>query len=128
MPIVGVVSGGQHSIRRAVAKALPGVPYQLCQFHYLREAATPVFGADRHAKKVLKRKVRQVRPIERAVNGRTDPAAEVARGYCGAVRSALTDDGRPPVAASGRKLHGRLTALSASLDRAAAQGGSRASS
>ncbi len=46
----GVVSDGQHSIRNAVAAALPGVPHQLCQFHYLREAARPVYEADRHAK------------------------------------------------------------------------------
>jgi transposase-like protein len=35
VPIAGVVSDGQHSIRRAVARALPGVPHQLCHFHYL---------------------------------------------------------------------------------------------
>ena len=67
VPIAGVVSDGQHSIRNAVARALPGVPHQLCQFHYLREAALPVYEADRHAKKELKKKVRGVRPIERAV-------------------------------------------------------------
>jgi hypothetical protein len=33
VPIVGVVSDGQHSIRKAVAQALPGVPHQLCHFH-----------------------------------------------------------------------------------------------
>jgi hypothetical protein len=26
------------------------VPHQLCHFHFLREAALPVFEADRHAK------------------------------------------------------------------------------
>ena len=81
--------------------ALPGVPHQLCQFHYLREAAQPIFEADRHAKKELKKRVRGVRPIERAVEGRDDPEAEAVRGYCAAVRSAITDDGRPPLAASG---------------------------
>ena len=30
VPILGVVSDGQHSIRRAVASALPGIPHQLC--------------------------------------------------------------------------------------------------
>jgi hypothetical protein len=125
VPVAGVVSDGQHSIRWAVAKALPGVPYQLCQFHYLREAARPVFEADRHAKKVLKRKVRKVRPLERAAEGRADSEAEVVRGYCGAVRSALTDDGRPPLAASGLKLHERLTAISDSLARAEGKGGCR---
>jgi hypothetical protein len=123
VPITGVVSDGQHSIRLAVGQALPGVPHQLCQFHYLREAAQPVFEADRHAKKELKKQVRGVRPIERAVEGRDDPEAEAVRGYCAAVRSAITDDGRPPLAASGLQLEGRLAAVAASLDRVAAKGG-----
>src|SRR4051812_19940832 len=78
---------GQHSIRKAVAAVFPGVPHQLCQFHYLREAARPIYEADRHAKKELKKKARGVRGIERRVEGRTDPEADVIRGYCSAVRS-----------------------------------------
>src|SRR5205814_3578075 len=39
VPIAGVVSDGQTSIRKAVTQALKGVPHQLCHFHYLREAA-----------------------------------------------------------------------------------------
>jgi len=98
---------------------LPGVPHQLCQFHYLREAARPIFEADRHAKKELKKRVRGVRPIERTLEGQSDPSdphTEAARGYCLAVRSALTDDGRPPLAASGLQLKGRLEAIADSLD------------
>jgi len=125
VPILGVVSDGQQSIRRAVATALPGIPHQLCHFHYLREAARPIYEADRHAKKELKKAVRGVRPIERAVEGRTDPAAEVTRGYCLAVRSALTDDGRPPLCASGLKLHDRLRAIDTSLGRVAEKGDCR---
>jgi hypothetical protein len=123
VPIVGVISDGQRSVRLAVEQTLPGVPHQLCQFHYLREAALPIFEADRHAKKELKEQVRGVRPIERAVEGRDDPEAEAVRGDCAAVRSAITDDGRPPLAASGLKLQDRLEAVAASLDRAAAKGG-----
>jgi hypothetical protein len=125
VPIVGAVSDGQDSIRKAVKKALDGVPHQLCQFHYLREAAKPVYEADRHAKVQLKKKVRGIRPIEREVEGREDAEAEVIRGYCAAVRSALTDDGRPPLDASGLKLVDRLTEVAASLDRVGAQRGSR---
>jgi len=120
-----VVSDGQHTIRQAVAAVFPDVPHQLCQFHYLREAARPIYEADRHAKKELKKTVRGVRGIERAVEVRTDAEAEVVRGYCSAVRSALTDDGRPPLEASGLKLHHRLAAIDASLGRAAEKGGSR---
>jgi hypothetical protein len=125
VPIAGVVSDGQMSIRKAVAEALKGVPHQLCYFHYLREAALPLDEIDRHAKVQLKKKVRGIRPIERKVEGRNDPEAVVVRGDCAAVRSALTDDGRPPLEASGLKLAGRLAAVAASLDRVAGKRGSR---
>jgi hypothetical protein len=128
VPIRGVISDGQESIRNAVRTALPDVPHQLCQFHYLREAATPIFEADRHAKVLLKKEVRGVRPIERTLEGREDAEATAMRGYCLAVRSALTDDGRPPLCASGLRLHTRLTAIHASLGRVAERGGSHGSS
>jgi hypothetical protein len=123
MPIRGVVSDGQSTIRKAVARALPGVPNQLCHFHYLREAAKPIYEADRHAKKELKKRVRGVRPIERQAEGQQGEEASVVRDYCCAVRAALTDDGRPPLAASGLKLHERLTQVVASLDRVASKRG-----
>lgn len=123
VPIVGVVSDGQHSIRNAVAIALPKVAHQLCHFHYLREAARPIYEADRHAKKELKKRVRGIRPIERQVEARTNTEAEAIRGYCSAVRSAITDDGRPPLQASGLKLRDRLSAISDSLSRVQQKGG-----
>lgn len=143
VPIRGVISDGQLSIRKAVQNALPGVPHQLCQFHYLREAALPIYEADRHAKKELKKHVRGIRPLERRLETRLASAphaaetsaptpqppdadreqavAEAVRGYCLAVRSALTDDGRPPLAASGLQLQARLTAIQASADRVLAE-------
>jgi hypothetical protein len=127
VPIAGVVSDGQTSIRNAAAEALKGVPHQLCHSHYLREAATPAYEADRHAKVQLKKKVRGIRPIERQVEGRDDAEARTIRGYCAAVRSALTDDGRPPLEASGLKLRDRLAGVAESLDRVGAKRGSRKS-
>jgi hypothetical protein len=124
VPISGVISDGQESIRKAVAQALPKAPHQLCQFHYLREAARPIHEADRHAKKELKKRVRGVRPIERAAEDADDEEAEIVRGYCAAVRAALTDDGLPPLAAPGLKLHERLMRLAESLDGLAAPTGS----
>jgi hypothetical protein len=121
VPITGVVSDGQESIRKAVAGTLPGVPHQLCHFHYLREAARPIAEADRHAKKELKKRVRGVRRIERDAEEEEDVEAEIVRGYCAAVRAALTDDGLPPLAAPGLKLHDRLSQIAASLDRVLAK-------
>jgi hypothetical protein len=122
VPITGVISDGQLSIRRAVAVALPEVPHQLGHFHSLREAAKPIYEADRHAKQELKKHGRGVRPIERQLEGRTDPEAEVIRGDGGAGRSALTDDGHPPLVASGLTLHDRLEAMAESLDRVEKRG------
>jgi hypothetical protein len=77
-----------------------------------------LYEADRHAKKELKKRVRGVRPIERAMEGRDDVQAQVVRGYCAAVRSALTDDRRPPLKPSGLELQRRLTAIEESLAQA----------
>lgn len=126
VPVAGVVSDGQHSIRKAMAAVFPDVPYQLCQFHYLREAGRLIYEKDRNAKKELKKKVRGIRAIERQTEDRTDAEAEVIQGYCSAVRSALTDDGRPPLEASGLKLHERLSAIGKSLDQVEEKRGCRA--
>ena len=124
-PIESVISDGQRSIRNTIATALPGVPHQLCQFHYLREAARPIHEADRHAKKELKKQVRGIRSIEREVEGQDDAESAAILGYCSAVRSAITDDGRPPLEASGLKLQERLTKIADSLATVASKRGSR---
>lgn len=127
VPITAVVSDGQQSIRKAVAHVFPNVAHQLCHFHYLREAATPIFEADRHAKKELKKRVRGIRALERAVEQRDDREAELVRGYAVAVRSALTDDGLAPLDAPGLRLHERLSEIQASLQRIEEKGGISAS-
>jgi hypothetical protein len=73
----------------------------------------------------LKKRVRGVRPIERKVQGRDDPEAKAIRGDGAAVRSALTDDGGPPLSAPGLVLKGRLEAVVEGLDRVEGRRGSR---
>jgi hypothetical protein len=75
----------------------------------------------------VKEKVRGIRPIERKLEGRDDAEAVAIRGSCAAVRSALADDGRPPLEASGLKLRDRLAKVAESPDRAAGKRGSRRS-
>jgi hypothetical protein len=128
VPVGAVVSDGQPSIHKAVAQVFPGVPHQLCHFHYLREAAMSVFEADRHAKKELKKRVRGIRPLERAVEQRDDPDADLVRGYAVAVRSALTDDGLAPLDAPGLRLQDRLRQIHEGLERVEEKGGAFANS
>lgn len=121
--VSGIVSDGQRSIRLAVAEVFPGVAHQLCHFHYLREAAKPIYEADRHAKKELKKQVRGIRPIEQSLEGKSDQESAVVRDYCFAIRSAITDDGYPPLAAPGLKLYNRLKKISASISQVAEKRG-----
>src|SRR5262249_3786663 len=105
VPIVGIIADGHRSIRSAVAEVCADVPPHLCHCPDRHEGAQPMYDADRHAKTALKNRVRGVRPLERRLEGRRAPEAAVVRGYCAAVRRALTDDGQPPWDASGLKLH-----------------------
>jgi hypothetical protein len=123
VPVVAAISDGQDSLRQAIAQALPGVPHQQCHFHYLRAAAKPIYEADRHAKKELKKRVRGVRAIERQAEKEPSAAAAVVQDYCAAVRAALTDDGRPPLAAPGLKFQDRVAQIAGSLDRVATRAG-----
>ena len=121
--VSGIISDGQQAIRKAVTSVFPAVPHQLCHFHYLREAAKPIYEADRHAKKELKKRVRGIRAIEGSLEEDSGEEAQTVREYCLAVRSSLTDDGHPPLSASGLKLHDRLTQISASIERVAEKRG-----
>jgi hypothetical protein len=117
VPIKGILSDGEETIRSAVAFVFPEVPHQLCQFHYLKDAIDPLYEADRHAKTLLKKQLRGVRPIERALEEHKTPENEAIRGYCLAVRASLTDDGHSPLQASGLKLYDRITQVSDSIAR-----------
>src|SRR2546428_75495 len=117
VPVKGVISDGQETIGSAVAFVFPEVPHQLCQFHYLKDATKLLYEADRHAKTQLKKQLRGVRPIERALEEYQTPENEAIGGYCLAVRASLTDDGRSPLQPSGLKLYDRITQLSDSIAR-----------
>jgi len=125
VPILGVVTDKQQSLVLAVEKALPGVPHQLCQFHFLRDLALPVADADRKLKTAVKQRLRGIAPIERrlATAPPGDAAAQQAAAYCGALRATLTDDGKPPLAPGGLAMLDRLALLDASLARSAERGG-----
>jgi hypothetical protein len=117
VPVKGIISDGEETIRSAVAFVFPDIPHQLCQFHYLKDAIKPFYEADRHAKTELKKQLRGVRPIERALEEHPTVENEAIRGYCLAVRASVTDDGRSPLEASGLRLYDRITQISDSIGR-----------
>jgi len=93
LPILGVISDIQESIRLAVAEALPGVPHAFCHLHVLREAAKPIFEADRHMKKKIKIAVRGLRAVERAVESELAAAPAVQEDAPVSPSAAITQTG-----------------------------------
>lgn len=133
VPIVGVVSDGQRSLRNAISTALPEVPHQLCHFHFFKEAARPIIEADRHAKKELKKRVRGIRKIERECQDSEGNPTEIEENqvvaeYCAAVRSSLVNEPNEILGAPGIVLNERLTSVSESLERVDKKRGSPRSS
>jgi hypothetical protein len=63
LPILGIIRAAQEALRLAVAAVFPGVPHQLCQYHALREAAEPLWAADRHLLVEAKQELRGLREV-----------------------------------------------------------------
>lgn len=72
IPVKGVISADQRSIRLAVKHELPGTPHQLCRFHFLCNTARPICEMDRALKVDLKKKVRGIKPVEQNASYKTD--------------------------------------------------------
>ena len=66
-PVRAWMSDKQDAFVSGIAAVFPGVPHRYCQNHFLRDAAKPMLEADSHAKVQMRRKVRGLREIERAI-------------------------------------------------------------
>lgn len=117
IPLKGIISDGQRSIRLAVKQEFPGIPHQLCQFHFMRNIARPISEMDRALKVDLKKKVRGIKPIERDAVCNPDKKRQLILQYCRAIRFALQDNGCYPLEPGGLKLYRRLTTIQQSLQR-----------
>jgi hypothetical protein len=129
LPVLGVISDGQESIRLAVAEVFPGVPHQLCQYHALREAAEPLWEADRHLLVEAKMDLRGLRDVEERVRQRDDPAAPanaVVLDTVLALRQVVRTTGTLPFDFAGLRVMADLDALGQTLDRCLEKGGTRA--
>lgn len=124
--IRGLVSDDEKALVIAVAKTWPGVAHQTCQFHCLREAATPISNADRAFKKELKKAIREpfyaaYRQLKQELN-EDDPRAEVLATYAELIRQTLTEGSKPPFDLGGLRVFEDLARLEASLKRSQKKG------
>jgi hypothetical protein len=128
LPVLGVVSDAQESIRLAVAAVFPGVPHQLCQYHALREAAEPLWEADRHLLVEAKQELRGLREVEARTRKAgepepTDVASTVVLDTVLALRQTVRERGTLPFGFAGVQVLAALDELGATLDRCLAKKG-----
>jgi hypothetical protein len=158
MPVGLRMSDKQDAFVKGIAAEFPDVPHRYCDNHFLRDVARPVLEADSHAKVQMRKKVRGLRTIERAVLQRqkaptggeltpdapeatgttaakpspavVDPAGSVVLDYCAALRGILNDDQGGPLHPPGLRMAEALNEVQESLQRDldAKKGGSRRSS
>lgn len=117
VPVKGVISDGQRSIRLAVKQEFSGVHHQLCHYHFLSNIARPIADMDRALKVDLKKRVRGVRYVEKKVAARNDEKAKVIRRYCEAIRVVLRDDGVYPLKPGGLRLWRILRKIQQSIQK-----------
>ncbi len=132
LPVLGVVSDAQESIRLAVAEVFPDVPHQLCQYHALREAAEPLWEVDRHLLVEMKKELRGLRDVEERTRRPTepeptDPTSTVVLDTVLALRQVVRERGTLPFDFAGVRAMEALDDLGASLDRCLEKGASPAS-
>src|SRR5215469_3693712 len=63
------ISDKQDAFVQGIAAAFPGVPHRYCANHFMRDVAKPMLAADSRAKVKMRRTIRGLRTIERAVLG-----------------------------------------------------------
>lgn len=57
LPVLGAISDAQESLVNAIAELWPDIPHQLCQFHYLRDAAEPIYEFDRSTRTAMRKDI-----------------------------------------------------------------------
>jgi hypothetical protein len=146
-PVVLWLSDKQDAFVTGIAAEFPDVPHRYCDNHFLRDVAKPVLEADSHAKVQMRRKVRGLRKIERAVLERqsaqasenltggdpeatltvivgpnsptteADSASAVVLEYCAAVRGILNGDQGGPLDPPGLRMAEALNEVRESIQR-----------
>jgi hypothetical protein len=130
------MSDKQDAFVTGIAAEFPYVPHRYCRNHFLRALAQPVLAMDGKAKVRLRRSVRGLRAIERAVLEQRPPdtvapptssppriaqpraaGGDVVLDYCTAVRGILNDGQGGPLHPPGLCMAAALREVRQSLER-----------
>jgi hypothetical protein len=74
------ISDKQKAFVTGIAEVFAGVPHRYCANHFLRDLAKPVLELDSHAKVQMRRKVRGLREVERALLDERGPSPTADTG------------------------------------------------
>ena len=132
LPVRCWLSDKQDAFVTGIAAEFPEVPHRYCSNHFLRDLAKPLLEADSHAKVQMRKRVRDLRALEREVLAEqaaeladatpADPTpavveADVVLEYCAAVRGILNDNQGGPLHPPGERMAEALTDVRPSLQR-----------
>ena len=128
LPIIGVVSDKETGLAPAIAEALPGVPHQFCQRHYLGNVAKPMepdlaaLGEDvRRREEHLREFQRDLIRLETKAKEEGKPVPPdlaTALEFCEAARAAARVHGRPTTEPSPIRRHKELKRVQEAVSRA----------
>jgi hypothetical protein len=132
-PVKLWISDKQDAFVTGIAGEFPEVPHRYCANHFLRDLAKPVLEADSHTKVQMRKKVRGLRSIEKAVRDHRRPTSDdpqvvpplvlpegvgdVVLDYCCAVRGLLNNDQGGPLDPPGLRMAEALGEVRQSLGR-----------
>ena len=95
-PVRAWVSDKQDAFLSGIAKVFPQVPHRLCKIHFVRALAKQTHAEDSHTKVTMRKKVRGLREIERAVLvAMRPPTHEPIEPALPAITSGVTADAPP---------------------------------
>lgn len=117
LDIVAVIRGQRYRIRLAVTGSIPGVPHQFCHFHVLSNTCLPITDMDRHLKNEVRKRIRQIALMERALSRRDDAFSREGANACLLLRSLLIYPGTISLNFGGMKVFEHLTAFDGVLRR-----------
>jgi hypothetical protein len=130
LPVLGAISDAQESLVNAIAELWPEVPHQLCQFHYLRDAAEPIYELDRSTRTAMRKDIgRKVHETRKQLARRLQPEPQtppeaqqrereqlaVLADYALGIQSALNFEGSAPFVYPGIEGYEALSDIESSL-------------